>query len=290
MNAKSLIIFMVILIGLIFNQGHEFSYLIKYLLMAMLFFPFLTISPPKDGKVYWHVLAQFAAMALLSLTVYWMLVNWDHQLSTIAFLLAFTPTATAAPVVIRLLRKNVEYVVLAVVVTNLFVALLLPFVLSIINPGEVNIVFAGMLFSTFMVVFLPLVLAQLVKFYFRELANKLVLMNQLPFLIWMAVLYLATSKASAYLFGHATSFRLFGEIALVSLVMCGFNFLLGRYLGGKRYAVEASQALGQKNTLFMAWVALEYVSHYAALGPVCYLVFQNIYNSILLNQRNNHVN
>lgn len=284
MNINSFIIVVVILIGLFFNQGHEFSYLIEYLLMAMLFFPFLSVSSPKDGKIYWHVFAQFAAMAVLSLTVYWMLVEWDQQLATIAFLLAFTPTATAAPVVIRLLRKNVEYVVSAVVITNLFVALLLPFALSIINPGEMNFVLAGMLLSTLMVVFLPLALAQLFKFYFRGLANKLALMNQFPFLIWMAVLYLATSKASAYLFGHATSSTLLGEIALVSLVLCGFNFLLGYYLGGKQYAVEASQSLGQKNTLFMAWVALEYVSPYAALGPVCYLVFQNLYNSILLNR------
>lgn len=285
MRKDSLILFAIIIAGFVFNQGHAFSYLIKYFLMAMLFFPFLRVSTPKDRIVYLQVMALFGAMAGLSTLFYLALMNWNRQLAIVSFLLAFTPTATAAPVVIGLLRKNVDYVATAVVLTNLLVALSLPFVLPMINSQHSNINVAAVLLSTMMVMGIPLLLAALFKYFFPLITNNLVSMNRAPFLIWLVVLYLATSKASAYLFEQQTApLTLVGEIALISLVICVANFMIGKILGGTMYGAEASQALGQKNTMFMTWVALEYINPVAALGPVCYLVVQNLYNSFLLSR------
>lgn len=287
MNKNSLYLVGAIAAGFIFNRGHEFSFLIKYLLMIMLFFPLLKATVPRDAAVYSHAMKLCLVMAGTSITAYWLLKSWNRELATIAFLLIATPTATAAPMVIRLLNKNVTYVITAVVTTNLLAAMSLPFILDFIHPGERNINPGNMLLATMTVVGIPLVLAQLIRAHRIQLANKLIDINKLPFLIWLLVIYLATAKASDYSYSHHVPSLMLGKIALISLLTCGFNFLIGHYVGGVNYAVEGSQSLGQKNTMFMSWIALEYVSPLAVLGPVCYLVFQNLYNSVLLS-RNKH--
>lgn len=285
MNKNSIYLVGAIAAGFIFNRGHEFSFLIKYLLMIMLFFPLLKAAVPRDASVYNHAVRLCLVMAGMSVTAYWLLKSWDKELATIVFLLIATPTATAAPVVIGLLNKNVTYVITAVVTTNLLSALSLPFTLDFIDSGERHNNPGNMLLATMTVIGIPLVSAQLIRTYRIQLANRLTELNKLPFLIWLLVIYLATAKASDYLYSYHVSSLMLAKIALASLLTCGFNFLIGHYLGGVNYAVEGSQSLGQKNTMFMSWIALEYVSPLAALGPVCYLVFQNLYNSVLLNRK-----
>ncbi len=274
----------VIVMGFVFNQGHVYSFLIKYLLMGMLFFPFLRISFPKQGKVYLSVSGLFSVMAGLGVSLYLLLGNFNKELAIIGFLLAFTPTATAAPVVMGLLHKNVEYVVTSVVFTNLLVAVSLPLALKVMHIDRDDASLQGMLGSTVTVFFVPLVLACLARFCFAKQADSMAAGSRTPLLIWLLVLYLATAKASVYLFDSPASWTVVMEIALLALLLCLLNFSIGYYLGGEKFAAEASQSLGQKNTMFMTWAALEFVSPIAALGPVFYLVFQNIYNAVLLSR------
>lgn len=285
MNKKSCLLFGVIVIGLLFNKGEEYAYLIKQLLMAMLFFPFLSVSLPKDKAVYLNVLLVFFTMLFLSFASYYLLHFWNTEIAAIAFLIAFTPTATAAPVIISFLHKDVDYVISSVVLTNCLVAVIIPFALPVILPLQQTVSVFNILIATLMVVLIPLTVAQLIVKLSAKLANKLAARKEVPFFIWLVVLYLATSKASAYLFSSSSSFAVVIEIAVISLIICIINFSLGKLIGGEKYAKEASQSLGQKNTMLMMWIALEYVSPVAVLGPVFYLVFQNIYNSFLLSNK-----
>jgi BASS family bile acid:Na+ symporter len=250
--------------------------------MGMLFFPLLSASFPKDKAVYLQVLILFVVMAGISVISYQLVFFGAPQIASIAFLVAFTPTATAAPVVISLFKKNVDYVILAVVITNCLVAFFIPFILPLIVPGNDNISVVNALMSTLMIVLIPLAISQVIKKISSKLAKTLSSRKNIPFYIWLIVLYLATSKASLYLLSSSTSLLTILEIALISLILCILNFIIGKYIGGKKYYKEASQSLGQKNTMLMTWVALEYISPLAVLGPVFYLIFQNIYISILL--------
>ncbi len=285
MNKNPLLLFGVIVFGFTFNQGHQYSYLIKYLIMVMLFFPFLSASFPKDKRVYLHVLSIFIAMVVISAVSYGLFVSWEPTVATVAFLVAVTPTATAAPVVIDFIKKDVDYVISAVVITNCLVALLLPFFLPKMMPIESELSSRNILISTLAVVLIPLFLAQILKNTSDKFTRALLSKKEVSFYIWLLVLYLATSKASASLFNSEISYWAVCEIAIVSLVICIVNFVVGRLIGGRGHAIEASQSLGQKNTMLMAWVALEYISPFAVLGPVFYLIYQNIYNSFLLAKR-----
>ena len=49
-----------------------------------------------------------------------------------------------------------------------------------------------------------------------------------------------------------------------------------------RSAIDAGQALGQKNTAFAIWIAYTYLDPLSSVGPGCYILWQNIVNSIEL--------
>ena len=284
MKKNSVLIFGIIIVGFIFNDGYKYSYLIKYLLMGMLFFPFLSVTYPKDRAVYMNVLNIFLAMTVISIFFYTLLIYANPRLATVAFLVAFTPTATAAPVVISFLKRNVDYVISSVVITNSLVAVSLPFALSLVNPGQSTVSAFTVLVSTLTVVLVPLASAQLLKKCCGELAIRLISFDRIPFFIWLVVLYLATSRASFYLINSDVALVVVFEIAAVSFCICFLNFMIGKYIGGEKYSKEASQSLGQKNTMFMVWVALEYIGPLAVMGPIFYLIYQNIYNSYLLSR------
>jgi BASS family bile acid:Na+ symporter len=96
----------------------------------------------------------------------------------------------------------------------------------------------------------------------------------------MTTLFLVMANASHFLRTQAGAPRLvLVEIALVSLLICAANFALGRWIGGRAYAAEASQSLGQKNTSFTLYLALAYASPLVALGPTCYILWHNLWNS-----------
>ena len=67
-------------------------------------------------------------------------------------------------------------------------------------------------------------------------------------------------------------------------MVCAANFVCGRVLAGRELAREGSQALGQKNTAFCIWIAITYASPLIALGPTCYVLWHNLWNSWQLHQ------
>jgi BASS family bile acid:Na+ symporter len=70
-----------------------------------------------------------------------------------------------------------------------------------------------------------------------------------------------------------------GEIAVATSLVCAANFALGWAIGGRQFRREASQSLGQKNTTMTIYLALAYASPLVALGPTCYVVWHNLWNS-----------
>ncbi|MGB5711484.1 MAG: hypothetical protein WBM44_11325 [Waterburya sp.] len=116
-----------ILLGMIVSQAYIYAFLIKYLLMLMLFFPFLKISTKTfHPHALWIVLANI----VIANTVYLIILPFNSELAFLCFITAITPTATAAPAVMDFLQGNVEYVVSSVLLTNSIIGLTIPLLLS----------------------------------------------------------------------------------------------------------------------------------------------------------------
>ena len=72
-------------------------------------------------------------------------------------------------------------------------------------------------------------------------------------------------------------------LAVVSLIICVGQFLLGRRLG-KPFGdpVSSGQGLGQKNTILAIWMAQVYLNPISSVAPAAYVLWQNTINSYQL--------
>ena len=267
------------LAGSLFPQIHEFSFLIQYLLMLMLFFSFLDIDfkPQTFHKsVLWVLLAN-VTVAFLS---YALLVSFDMTFALTAFMTAIAPTAIAAPVIMSFIQGEIEYVVASVLVTNIASALIVPLALPLLLGAEVQISVWDVLRPVLIVMFVPLILARLVtrlpvttQQFFRK-------GKRFSFAIWLLNLFIISANASNFFRNEdSNSAPTLIVIALISLVLCIINFGVGALIGGQRNWQEASQSLGQKNLSFVIWIALTFINPLVAMGPTFYIFYHHLYNS-----------
>ncbi len=267
------------MVGALFPQVHTLSFLIQYLLMGMLFFAFLDIEFKPETfqrSVLWVLLAN-VGVAFLS---YVALASFDMTLALTAFMTAIAPTAIAAPVIIGFIQGKIEYVVAAVLLTNVSSAVIIPLVLPFLLGANVQISVWEVLEPVLIVMFVPLILARLASHLpsgMREFIRK---GKSYSFPLWLINLFIITANASNFLRNeNSDSVRTLVTIAAVSLVLCIVNFGVGALLGGRHNWQEASQSLGQKNLSFVIWIALTFINPLVAMGPTFYILYHHLYNS-----------
>jgi bile acid:Na+ symporter, BASS family len=276
---KGTSLLLAMLIGALLPQLGSLSFLIQYLLMAMLFLAFLDIEfKPQTfhGSVIWVLIANIG-VAFLG---YGLLVRFDHTLALAAFMTAIAPTAIAAPVIIGFIDREVEYAVASVILTNIASAVIIPLVLPTLMGSQIQISVWEVLRPVLIVMFVPLILARLVSYLSMNTQNSIRSGKKFSFPIWLVNLVLISANASNFL-RNENSDSLFTLVllAFISLVICAINFGLGALLGGRSHWQEASQSLGQKNLSFVIWIALTFINPLVAMGPTFYILFHHLYNS-----------
>jgi bile acid:Na+ symporter, BASS family len=269
-----------ILLGMAAPQAHVFSWAIRWLVMAMLFIVFLQVRLTREAVHRSHawLLAANLAMGFAA----WLVGGWigGRDVALAAFFAGITPTATAAPVIISFLRGRVDYVVAAFLLTNVVIAALLPAMLPVVLGEATPQVFSAVLVSIGTVVFAPMLGGWLVRRVYPRAAEWPGRLRNVSFGMWTLALFLITANASDFVRAQvAAPMIVLLRIAAVSLAVCIMNFALGYLIGGRQFKREASQSLGQKNTTFTIYLALTYASPLVALGPTCYVVWHNVWNS-----------
>jgi BASS family bile acid:Na+ symporter len=279
---RTLALLAAIAAGILIPQAQAFSELIQYLVFGMLFLSFVGLQFDRSALRF-SLVGVLIANVCVALAAFFLLINVDGTLALAAFMTGITPTAIAAPVVVGLLERRVSYVVVAVLLNNIAIALIIPFLLPWVAGGQVVISMWEVLWSVIKVVILPLILARLVR-YLPEPAQKPIFQaKRFTFVLWMSSLFLVTAKAAHFIYTNVSvPWSLLIEIAAVSFVICVINFSLGALIGGREFRREASQALGQKNLSFTIWLALTFINPVVALGPTFYVIFHNTYNSFQL--------
>ena len=278
-QGKGLSLLFTMLMGALVPRAHEFSFLIQYFLMVMLFFAFLDVEfKPQIFKrsVMWVLLANI----VVAFGSYIALASFDNTLALAAFMTAIAPTAIAAPVIISFIQREVEYVVAAVALTNIASAIVIPVALPVLIGTRVQISVWEVLQPVLVVMFVPLILSQLVKTLPSRARNFIRGGKPISFPIWLLNLFIISANASDFLRnGNHDSISTLVIIALVSLLICIVNFSTGALLGGREHWQEASQSLGQKNLSFVIWVALTFINPLVAMGPMFYILYHHLYNS-----------
>lgn len=271
-------------IGLGLPVLHSYSFLIRVGLIFMLFAVYLRINP---AQKMFHPTQLISICFAISFACcgWWVFNSLGHtQLAQVVFFTAITPTATAAPVIVGLIGGNINYTVTTFLLSNLLTSFLFPILIPIIVGSPAMGVISDVLLRVFSVTLLPLVVALTLRAVSSVQAESLgKRLAPYTFYVWIALVVLIASNARHFLDQQPhIPWNLLGIIAATSLLICIINFIVGHCIGRPTYALECSQALGQKNTSYTVYLALHYANPIVALGPTLYVLWHNIWNAYQL--------
>lgn len=254
--------------------------------MVLLFFSFLDVKVKKEIITQKHFIILVATI-IIALLYFSIIKFFNESLAQTAFITAIAPTAIAAPVIISLRKGKVEFVFFSLLLNNIVITLLIPFLIPLLMNSATNISIGKIFVPVIVTLSVPFVLAQLTKIISPMIWKKLVEWKDMSYYLLIINVYIATSDASNYIQNELTgNIKIVIYIAIISASLCILLFSTGWIIGGKDFRAEASQSLGQKNNAFTIWIALTFMNPITVLGPVFYVLYQNIYISWVLYRHN----
>lgn len=258
-------------------------------LVSIMLFLQLNVVAPTDLRFHrWHfelVLVQallFAAFALMATAVS---PGGGRILLECAMLCFICPTAAAAGVITSKIGGNLPGIMTYTVLSDTLASLLIPLMIPLVHPGiEISFLasFWAIIKRVFSILVLPCVLAWLIRYLLPGLQRWLAKYVGWAFYVWSVGLILALSLATGALVTSGIGVLVAFGIALVSLLCCLFQFWLGRRVArgyGHVESITAGQALGQKNTGFIIWLGLSYMTPVTSVAGGLYAVWHNLVNS-----------
>lgn len=270
------------------------DHILPVFMFLVLFVTFCKVDFKRLLPVKWHlwigVQQLVFIMALLAIILGFGLTGKALVMLEAIMVCVIGPCASAAAVVTAKLGGSLEEMTTYTFISNFISALLIPacFPLLPSTDGEVVTVefvplFLEILWQVGMVLLLPMVFAYIVKHAFHRLHRRIVGVKDLSYYLWGASLVVVTGTTVMNIFdawAH-TSMIFLLSIAAMALILCIVQFATGRFIG--HYfdkTIEAGQSLGQKNTAFAIWVATAFLNPLSSVGPGCYILWQNIINSV----------
>jgi bile acid:Na+ symporter, BASS family len=278
--------------GIVFHRLlNNLSFLIPYLIFFMLLLTFTRLTPSKlkfSRMHAWLLTIQIVG----SIGVYFMLLPVDKLLADSALICFIGPTATSAAVVTGLLGGSVASLTTYTLLSNLMVSVVGPLIFTLLGPDkDISFIasFLEIFYKVAPMLLLPLVVAWILQRFAPKANEAMIKLKAWPFYIWILALGIVTARTVCFLIDQEKpDIVLEVSIALISLVICALQFILGKRIGaiyGKR--ISGGQALGQKNTILAIWMAQTFLSPVASLGPAAYVLWQNAFNSWQLYRRRN---
>ena len=270
--------------------GEVVDTIFPFMVFSTLFSTYCRIDFHQMRPHRWHVGVLLAQVVLVALNV-WIIFRveadpeqkllWESVLTCI-----IGPAATAAPVVTAKIGGNINTMTAYVVISAFASALMIPAAFPLLERG-VSAGFWEMFFIILqklaMVLVAPLVLGWCVQHYAKRLCAWIVSIPDLSFYLWAAQLAVTSGVTVRNIVHSDAALRTLLMIAVLSLILCLALFLIGRWIGSHLGdEIDGGQASFQKNTALSIWVAYVYLNPVASVGAGCYVLWQNIINSLEL--------
>ena len=270
-----------------------FNTILPMFMFLVLFVTFCKVDFHKMRPVAWHfwvTLFQLLFIGLLMAAI--LLPQQSDALPRTSYLILMEallmciicPCATAAAVVTQKLGGSLEQMTTFTFISNFITALLVPVCFPLIEKGAditFGAAFIKILHEVFIVLIVPMLLAYIVKHYMHRLHRKIISIKDLSYYLWGCSLMIVTGTTVKNIVHSNATIALLVAIAILGLVICIVQFAVGRFIGHYfNHTQEAGQALGQKNTAFAIWMAYTYLDPLSSVGPGCYILWQNIVNSV----------
>lgn len=259
------------------------------LLVSIMLFLQLNVVAPTDLKFHkWHfelIAVQamlFAAFAFLATGV----ENGGGRILLECAMLCFIcPTAAAAGVITSKIGGSLPGIMTYTVLSDTLACILIPLMIPLVHPAtEISFLaaFWAIVKRVFSILVLPCVLAWLIRYLLPGVQRSLARYVGWAFYVWGIGLTLALSLATGALVSSRIGVLVALGIAVVSLVCCLFQFWLGRRVAksyGRMESITAGQALGQKNTGFIIWLGINFMTPVTSVAGGLYAIWHNLVNS-----------
>ena len=267
-----------------------FNSILPLFMFLILYVTFCKVDFKKLAPVKWHFWTTACQLlfvvSIVGAILFFHISGKELILLESVLACIISPCAAAAAVVTLKLGGNLEQMTTYTFLSNLLCALLIPVCFPLIEPAS-QMTFWGA-FSLIMrkvclVLVVPMLLALLTKSLplLHRFHQWLIHIPDLSFYLWGCSLMIVTGTTLKNIFHAGTSVLFLLLIGFSGLVLCLLQYAIGRYIGmffGT--SIESGQALGQKNTAFAIWIATTYLHPLSTVGPGCYILWQNIINSI----------
>ncbi len=262
-------------------------------MFLILFVTFCKVDFKKLLPVKWHFwigLQQVAFVLMITgLAVGFGMTDKALILMESILVCIIGPCAAAAAVVTAKLGGNLEEMTTYTFLSNFISALLIPLCFPLLpevgSSADIAFfpLFLKILWRVSTVLLMPMLLAFIVKHFAKRLHKIITGVKDLSYYMWGGSLVIVSGTTVMNIFDASdhSSLLFISIIAGMSLFLCIIQFATGRFIG--HYfdkTIEAGQSLGQKNTAFAIWIATAFLHPLSSVGPGCYILWQNIINSI----------
>lgn len=267
----------------------ELSPLAAYLpvgITLMLCITFIGLDTAQLRPTWMH-LVLLAVLQLMGLGFWYAAVLAGYPvLAESLYYCAAAPVASAAPVIVNLLRGNTAFITTAMVLSQamfgLVTPVLLPFVVDAPELGYVDFLLL-VLYQISLALGAPAGISFLLRICYPPCKAWAPKLRDYSLAIWIINLTIVSAAGTHRLVQMNYSFHDIWPIALGAMTICALGFFGGYWLGYPRLKRECSQALGQKNTILTLYIANQnYATPLAYIGPVFYVFFHNVANAIQL--------
>ena len=270
--------------------GDVVDAIFPWMVFSTLFSTFCRIDFHQMRPHRWHIGVIATLLVLIALNV-WLIMCvegnlWQKLLLESLLTCIIGPAATAAPVVTAKIGGNINTMTAFVVLSSFVSSLTIPAVFPLLERGaglDFWSAFLIILQKLAIVLILPLVLGWFMQHFAKKICAWIVSIPDLSFYLWAAQLSVTSGVTVRNIVHSEAGLSLLLMIALLSLVLCFVLFVIGRIVG-RRFGdeINGGQASFQKNTALSIWVAYTYLNPMASVGAGCYVLWQNIINSLEL--------
>ncbi len=271
-------------------MGPFFATILPLFMFLILFVTFCKVDFRQLRPVAWHGWVALFQVLFIGVLMALMLMPSGEPpaqakvLMEALLMCCISPCATAAAVVTQKLGGSLEQMTTYTFLSNFMTVLLAPVCFPLIEKGaDITFLaaFTKILHEVFLVLVVPMLLAYIVKHHLKGLHRRIVAVRDLSYYLWACSLMIVTGTTVKNIVHAEVSIWLLTAIALLGLLICIVQFAVGRFIGHYfDHTQEAGQALGQKNTAFAIWLSSAYLNPLSSVGPGCYILWQNIVNSV----------
>lgn len=262
-------------------------------MFLILFVTFCKVDFKKLIPVKWHLWIGLQQVVFV-LLITGIIVGFDTTSNALILLESVLvciigPCAAAAAVITAKLGGNLEEMTTYTFISNFVSALLIPICFPILPQTENAMtieffpLFLKILWKVSAILLMPMLLAFVVKHTMHRLHRRIVGVKDLSYYLWGCSLVVVSGTTTMNIVDawERTSLFFLFSIASISLLLCIVQFATGRFIGHYfSKVIEAGQSLGQKNTAFAIWIATAFLNPLSSVGPGCYILWQNIINSV----------